>query len=328
MFEGIRIDKTGVGQSVSKRRMNVSELPQGDVLVDVRWTTLNYKDALSVTGKAPIAKSYPMVPGIDFAGVVAESDNPSFHVGDEVVLTGWGVGEKHWGGWAQKARVDGSWLVPLPQGLSCREAMSIGTAGFTAMLCVMALEDQGLTPESGEILVTGASGGVGSVATALLAANGYSVVAMTGREEESEYLKALGAKRIVDREAFNKPGRPLEKSVWAGAIDVVGGVVLANVLASMQYGGVVAACGLAGGMDLPTSVAPFILRGVTLAGVDSVMCKPVRRVVAWQRLAAELDRGLLAQVVKEVSFDGLLNAAADMMKGKIRGRIVAPVSSL
>lgn len=312
---------------MSKRTLSVADLPDGDVLVDVSWTTLNYKDALAVTGKSPVVRRFPMVPGIDFAGVVADTDNSSYHRGDQVVLTGWGVGEKHWGGWAGKARVDGSWLVPLPEGLTARQAMCIGTAGFTAMLCVMALEEQGITPDKGEILVTGAAGGVGSVATALLSANGYQVAALTGRAEEETYIKKLGAKRIVDRAEFSEKGRPLEKGMWAGAIDVVGGVVLANVLASMDYGGAVAACGLAGGMDLPTTVAPFILRGVRLAGVDSVMCDRVRRMVAWQRLGRELNLNLLNDVVREVPFDDLLSIAPQMLEGKLRGRVVVPMSN-
>ncbi|MDQ8198617.1 oxidoreductase [Pelagicoccus enzymogenes] len=327
MFKGICIEKTDTGQAVSRKTLSVSDLPEGDVLVDVSWTTLNYKDALAVSGKSPIVKRYPMVPGIDFAGVVAESENPSYHKGDAVVLTGWGVGEKHWGGWAEKARVDGSWLVPLPDGLSSRQAMAIGTAGFTAMLCVMTLEAQGVTPDKGEILVTGAAGGVGSVATALLARNGYRVAALTGRPEEEDYIKRLGARRIVDRERYAEAGRPLEKGLWAGAVDVVGGKVLANVLASMDYGGVVASCGLAGGMDLPTTVAPFILRGVTLAGVDSVMCERVRRMVAWQRLAQELDLRLLDEMVEEVPFGRILEVAPRMLEGRIRGRVVVSMSS-
>lgn len=326
MFKGIRIDKTDAGQSVGEKFLNVNDLPEGDVLVDVSWTTLNYKDALAVTGKSPVVRRFPMVPGIDFSGIVAESDNPSYHRGDKVILTGWGVGEKHWGGWSEKARVDGSWLVPLPDGLSLRQAMSIGTAGFTAMLCVMALEDHGLNPSSGEILVTGAAGGVGSVATALLAARGYEVAALTGRAEEADYITKLGAKRIVNRNDFSSKGRPLEKEAWAGAIDVVGSTVLANVLASMRYGGVVAACGLAGGMDLDMTVAPFILRGVTLAGVDSVMCGRVKRMLAWQKLAKELDMSLLDNLVNEVPFAKLLSVAPQMLEGKVRGRVVVPVS--
>lgn len=325
MFEGILIDKTEKGQSVRMTDLSESALPEGDVLVDVAWTTLNYKDALAITGKSPVVRSFPMVPGIDFAGVVAESENPSFRPGDSVISTGWGVGEKHWGGMARKARVKGDWLVPLPDGLTPRQAMGIGTAGFTAMLCVMALEDHGVLPDSGEVLVTGAAGGVGSVATALLAGKGYQVAAVTGRSEEAEYISRLGAARIVDREEFASPGRPLEKERWAGAIDVVGSVVLSNVLAGIKYGGTVACCGLAGGMDLPATVAPFILRGVTLAGVDSVMCDRLKRVLAWRRLARDLDLEKLEGMLNEVAFADVVDAAPRMLAGKVRGRVIVPV---
>ncbi len=326
MFQGILIEKTNDTQTVRQTSLNEADLPEGDVLVDVAWTTLNYKDALALTGKSPIIRKFPMVPGIDFSGTVAESNNGSFKPGDRVIMTGWGMGEKHWGGMAQKARVNGEWLVGLPEELSLRQAMSIGTAGFTAMLCIMALEAHDITPDSGDILVTGASGGVGSVATSLLAGRGYSVAAVTGRTEEAEYLKKLGASQIVDRETLNAPGRPLAKETWAGAIDVVGGTVLANVLAGIRYGGTVAACGLAGGMDLPATVAPFILRGVTLAGVDSVMCDRVKRVLAWRQLARELDLQKLESMINEVSFDNLIASANDMLAGKIRGRVIVPVS--
>lgn len=325
MFEGILIDKTEKGQSVRMAQLDESALPGGDVLVDVMWTTLNYKDALAITGKSPVVRSFPMVPGIDFAGVVAESDNPSFHAGDQVISTGWGVGEKHWGGMARKARVNGDWLVPLPEGLTLRQAMGIGTAGFTAMLCVMALENNGVTPDGGEVLVTGAAGGVGSVATALLAGKGYQVAAVTGRSEEADYISRLGAARMVDRDEFAAPGRPLEKERWAGAIDVVGSVVLANVLAGIKYGGTVACCGLAGGMDLPATVAPFILRGVTLAGVDSVMCDRLKRVLAWRRLARDLDLAKLESMLNEVAFEDVVAAAPRMLAGKVRGRVIVPV---
>ncbi|MDQ8188352.1 MDR family oxidoreductase [Pelagicoccus sp. SDUM812002] len=328
MFKGILIEKSGDGQSTRMAQLNEADLPDGDVLVDVSWTTLNYKDALAITGKSPVVRQFPMVPGIDFAGVVAESSNSSFKAGDRVIMTGWGMGEKHWGGLSERARVKGEWLVPLPDGLNLRQAMGIGTAGFTAMLCVMKLEEQGVTPDKGEILVTGAAGGVGSVATTLLAARGYDVAAVTGRSEEAEYIKGLGAKRIVDREAFSGKGKPLAKEQWAGAIDVVGSNVLANVLAGVKYGGTVANCGLAGGMDLPTTVAPFILRGVTLAGVDSVMCDRVKRVLAWQGLARELDHEKLEGMLNEVSFDSVIRTAPLMLEGKVRGRQVVPVSGL
>ncbi|MDQ8203205.1 MDR family oxidoreductase [Pelagicoccus sp. SDUM812003] len=326
MFEAIRIDKSDSGQAVSFAQLSESDLPEGDVVVRVEWTTLNYKDALALTGKAPVVRRFPMVPGIDFAGVVERSGNPSLRPGDKVILTGWGVGETHWGGYSSKARVDGNWLVPLPEGMSLRQAMSIGTAGLTAMLCVMALERSGLKPEDGDVLVTGAAGGVGSVATALLAKNGYSVSAVSGRTEEADYLRMLGASSVIDRAEYAKQARPLSKEKWAGAIDVVGSSVLANVLSEMKYGGVVAACGLAGGMDLPTSVAPFILRGVTLVGVDSVMCERERRYIAWQRLARELDMEKLEQVVTEIEFDRLIETAPRMLDGQVRGRVVVKVN--
>lgn len=327
MFKGILIDKTGDKQSVHQTQLDEADLPEGDVLVEVAWTTLNYKDALALTGKSPIIRKFPMVPGIDFSGTVLESKNGSFKPGDHVIMTGWGMGEKHWGGMAQKARVNGEWLVSLPDQLNLRQAMCIGTAGFTAMLCIMALESHGITPDSGDILVTGAAGGVGSVATSLLAGRGYSVSAVTGRPDEASYLNKLGAAQIIDRDSLNAPSRPLAKETWAAAIDVVGGTVLANVLAGIKYGGAVAACGLAGGMDLPATVAPFILRGVTLAGVDSVYCDRLKRVLAWRQLARELDLKKLESMINEVSFDQLIASAENMLAGKIRGRIVVPVSA-
>ncbi|HHU7443347.1 TPA: oxidoreductase, partial [Escherichia coli] len=271
----------------SVQTLDESRLPEGDVTVDVHWSSLNYKDALAITGKGKIIRNFPMIPGIDFAGTVRTSEDPRFHAGQEVLLTGWGVGENHWGGLAEQARVKGDWLVAMPQGLDARKAMIIGTAGFTAMLCVMALEDAGVRPQDGEIVVTGASGGVGSTAVALLHKLGYQVVAVSGRESTHEYLKSLGASRILSRDEFAE-SRPLEKQLWAGAIDTVGDKVLAKVLAQMNYGGCVAACGLAGGFTLPTTVMPFILRNVRLQGVDSVMTPPARRAQAWQRLVADL----------------------------------------
>lgn len=326
MFDAILIEKSDAGQSARLSSIEPTQLPAGDVLVDVAWSTLNYKDALAMTGASPVVRSFPMVPGIDFAGIVAESADPSFRPGDRVVLNGWGVGEKHWGGLAGKARVSGSWLVPLPEGISLRRAMAIGTAGYTAMLCVMALERHGVTPESGETLVTGAAGGVGSVAVALLAALGYRVAAVTGRTAEADYLASLGAQAIIDRGELTQPGRALAKERWAGAIDVVGGIVLANVLASMRYRGTVAACGLAGGMDLPTTVAPFILRGVTLAGVDSVMCPKPERLTAWQRLARDLDLAKLDAMTTEVPLGEVVAMAPHFLDGKVRGRVVVPVA--
>ena len=326
MFKGILIEGDRSDQQVSLKSIDDTWLPEGDVSVDVTYSTLNYKDALAITGRAPIAKSYPMVPGIDLAGIVTESSNPEFKAGDEVVLNGWGVGEKHWGGLAEKARLSGDWLIPLQAPFKARQAMAIGTAGYTAMLCVIALEEHGVTPDSGDILVTGATGGVGSVAVAILAKLGYSVTALTGRPEEESYLRSLGAKAILDRAELNEPGKPLARETWAGAIDVAGGQVLANVCAGMKYRGVVAACGLAAGMDFPATVAPFILRGVTLCGVDSVMAPKADRLYAWQRLAQDLSPELLDSMMTEVPFDGAIEAASGLLDGKIRGRIVIPVA--
>lgn len=326
MFDAILIEKTDDAQSVSLTQVSDDMLPEGDVRVDVAWSTLNYKDALAITGKAPVVRKFPMVPGIDFAGVVTESAHPDYAPGDKVVLNGWGVGEVHWGGLARTARVKGDWLVPLPEGISMRQAMEIGTAGYTAMLCVMALEAHGLTPDMGEIAVTGAAGGVGSVATLLLSARGYDVAAVTGRASEAEYLKGLGAASIVDREELSGKVRALNKERWAGGVDVAGSTVLANLLSMIRYGGTVAACGLAAGMDLPTSVAPFILRGVTLAGVDSVMCPAPRRREAWSRLASELDMTRLADLSVEVPMDKVIETAPNFIDGKVRGRIIVPVA--
>lgn len=325
MFKAILIDKTEKGQSVALADIQDDRLPAGSVTVRVAYSTLNYKDALAITGKSPIVRSYPMVPGIDFSGVVEHSDDPQYKAGDRVVLNGWGVGEKHWGGLAGKARVDGGWLVPLQAPFTLRQAMGIGTAGYTAMLCVMALERHGVTPESGEVLVTGAAGGVGSVAVAILAKLGYTVAAVTGRPQESDYLKALGAHEILDRAQFSEPGKPLAKERWAGAVDVAGGHVLANVCAAMRYRGTVAACGLAAGMAFPATVAPFILRGVTLAGVDSVMCPRADRLEAWRRLARDLDPGKLGDLTHDIPLDGVIAAAGDLVQGRIRGRVIVPV---
>ncbi|MDP4547408.1 MDR family oxidoreductase [Marinobacter sp. MDS2] len=326
MFKGILMEGSRGDQQVSLKSIDEAWLPEGDVSVDVAYSTLNYKDALAITGTAPIAKSYPMVPGIDLAGVVTESSNPEFKAGDEVVLNGWGVGEKHWGGLAQKARLSGDWLIPLPASFTTRQAMAIGTAGYTAMLCVLALEKHGVTPDSGDILVTGATGGVGSVAVAILAKLGYSVTAVTGKLEEESYLRSLGAKQILDRAELSEPGKPLARETWAGAIDVAGGHVLASVCAGMKYRGVVAACGLAAGMDFPATVAPFILRSVTLCGVDSVMAPKKDRLEAWERLAQDLSPELLDSMITEVPFDEAIEAASQFMDGTIRGRIVIPVA--
>ncbi|WP_369115450.1 oxidoreductase [Edwardsiella tarda] len=296
------------------------DLPAGEVLVDVDWSSLNYKDALAITGQGKIVRQFPMVPGIDFAGVVNQSSDARFTPGQAVLLTGWGVGEHHWGGLAQQARVPADWLLPLPQGLDGRQAMIIGTAGLTAMLCVLALEEGGVTPERGEVVVTGASGGVGSTAVALLSQLGYRVVAVSGREANRDYLLALGAEQVLPRAEFQTPARPLEKQRWAGAIDTVGGEVLAKVLAQMDSNATVAACGLAGGFTLPTTVMPFILRNVRLQGVDSVMASPERRTLAWQRLAALLPERFYQQCAQEITLEQAIPAAADLLANRITGR--------
>ncbi|HFK2176073.1 TPA: MDR family oxidoreductase [Escherichia coli] len=309
----------------SVQTLDESRLPEGDVTVDVHWSSLNYKDALAITGKGKIIRNFPMIPGIDFAGTVRTSEDPRFHAGQEVLLTGWGVGENHWGGLAEQARVKGDWLVAMPQGLDARKAMIIGTAGFTAMLCVMALEDAGVRPQDGEIVVTGASGGVGSTAVALLHKLGYQVVAVSGRESTHEYLKSLGASRILSRDEFAE-SRPLEKQLWAGAIDTVGDKVLAKVLAQMNYGGCVAACGLAGGFTLPTTVMPFILRNVRLQGGDSVMTPPARRAQAWQRLVADLPESFYTQAAKEISLAEAPKFAEAIINNQIQGRTLVKVN--
>jgi len=325
-MKAILIEKPEDTQTVSLTEVAEAQLPEGDVLVDVAYSTLNYKDALAITGKAPVVRRFPLVPGIDFTGTVAQSSHPDFKPGDRVVLNGWGVGEKHWGGLAERARVKGDWLVPLPETIDLRQAAAIGTAGYTAMLCVLALERQGVTPDQGEIVVSGAAGGVGSVATALLAARGFEVAAVTGRASEADYLRGLGASSVIDRAELTGKTRPLSKERWAGGIDVAGSTVLANMLSMMKYRGVVAACGLAAGMDLPSSVAPFILRGVTLAGVDSVMCPKADRLEAWSRLAQDLDLGKLEEMITELSFDKVIETAPQFLDGAVRGRIVVPVA--
>ena len=325
-FRAIRIDRDDGAQRVGIVAQSDESLPEGDVTVRIARSTLNYKDALAITGRSPVVRRFPMVPGIDFAGVVESSSNPAFAPGDAVVLNGWGVGETHWGGLAQRARVKGDWLVPLPAGLSAAQAMALGTAGYTAMLCVMALERLGVQPAAGEIAVSGAAGGVGSVAVMLLARAGYRVVAITGRAGEAEYLQALGAAEVLERAAFAAPGKPLAKERWAGVVDTVGSHVLANLCAATRYGGVVTACGLAGGMDFPASVAPFILRGVTLAGIDSVMCPQPRRVEAWRRLAAEVDAAKLARIAgREIGLVEAIEIAPQLLAGQVRGRVVVDV---
>ena len=322
MFNAILIERDAQGYRAELKSLDESALPPGDVTVNVEYSTLNYKDGLAITGKAPVVRQFPMVPGIDFAGSVEHSDNAAYRAGDMVLLNGWGVGESHWGGLAQKARVKGEWLIPLPMAFTTRQAMAIGTAGYTAMLCVMALERHGLTPVGGEILVTGAAGGVGSVAVAVLSKLGFKVAAVTGRPAEAEFLQQLGAAEILDRSLFATAGKPLAKERWAGAIDVVGSHTLANVCASLRYGGVVAACGLAGGMDFPASVAPFILRGVTLAGVDSVMRPRADRIEAWNRLGEDLDMEKLALLAQEISLSQVPATAPLLLEGKVRGRVV------
>jgi acrylyl-CoA reductase (NADPH) len=326
MFDAILIAKDGEQQVVRLTQVDESQLPEGDVEVAVAYSTLNYKDALAITGASPVVRSFPMVPGIDFAGVVTASTHADYKPGDRVILNGWGVGEKHWGGLSQRARVPGDWLVPLPEGISLRQAMAIGTAGYTAMLCIDALERYGLTPDAGEIAVSGAAGGVGSIATILLAARGYSVAAITGRPTEADYLRELGAATIIDRSELSGKVRPLAKERWAGAIDVAGSTILANLLASIRYGGAVAACGLAAGMDLPATVAPFILRGVSLLGVDSVMAPRSKRLAAWAGLARDLDMDRLAKMTNEIALADVIGTAPDFLAGKVRGRIVVPVA--
>lgn len=326
MFRAILIDKDDTGYRASLQPLDEARLPEGDVRVRVSHSTLNYKDALAITGKAPVVRQFPMVPGIDLAGVVEESRHPDYQPGDAVLLNGWGVGETHWGGLAERASLKGDWLIPLPQGFSAAEAMAVGTAGYTAMLSVLALERHGVTPDRGEVLVTGANGGVGSFAIALLARLGYRVLAATGRPEEADYLEGLGAAEIVERASLAEPGRPLGRERWAGAIDSLGSHTLANVCAGTRYGGTVAACGLAQGMEFPATVAPFILRGVTLAGIDSVMRPRADRLEAWQRLARDLDKGLLAAMTREIGLEEAIATAGELLAGRVRGRLVVDVN--
>ena len=326
MFKGILINKDDDGYRAELSDIDESQLPDNGVNICVDYSTLNYKDALAITGKSPVIRQFPMVPGIDLAGTVESSNHPDYESGDAVVLNGWGVGESHWGGLAQKANLKGEWLVPLPKNFTTRQAMAIGTAGYTAMLCVMALENHGVTPDKGEILVTGATGGVGSVAVAILAKLGYDVVAMTGREQESEYVTKLGANSIMPRSEYTEPGRPLTRERWAGVVDVVGSTILANAIAATKYRGVVTACGLAGGMDLPATVAPFILRGVTLAGVDSVMCPRESRLEAWRRLGEDLDISKLDSIAHELPLTKAIDSASQLLEGKIRGRVITDVN--
>ncbi|PJI96126.1 acrylyl-CoA reductase (NADPH) [Acidovorax sp. 69] len=325
MFRGVLIDKQDGQQSASMQMLSEDSLPEGDVTVRVAYSTLNYKDALAITGRSPVVRKFPMVPGIDFSGTVEASANPDFAVGDQVVLNGWGVGEGHWGGLAELARVPGKWLIPLQSPFTLRQAMGLGTAGYTAALCVLALERHGVTPDKGPIVVTGAAGGVGSVAVAMLSKLGYEVAAVTGRPQEAEFLTSLGARQILERAELSNPGRPLEKERWAGAVDVAGGQLLANICAAMRYRGVVTACGLAAGMSLPATVAPFILRGVTLAGVDSVMAPIAERIEAWRRLAKDLDIHLLESLLREIALEDAIAVAPELLAGQVRGRVVVRV---
>ncbi|WP_234681783.1 acrylyl-CoA reductase (NADPH) [Bradyrhizobium monzae] len=324
-FKAIRIDKADKGTTAALTQFDEAELMDGDVTVRVEWSTLNYKDGLALTGKAPVVRRFPMIAGIDFAGTVEASSDPAWKAGDKVVCTGWGMGETHLGAYAEKARVKGDWLVALPQGLSARDAMAIGTAGFTAMLSVLALEKHGVSPKSGPVVVTGAAGGVGSVAIAVLSRVGYHVIASTGRATEADYLKSLGAAEVIDRNELSAPAKPLAKERWAGGVDSVGSNTLANLLSMTRYGGAIAACGLAAGMDLPSSVAPFILRGVCLLGIDSVMCPIDPRKAAWQRLASDLDRTKLSEITTEIPLDQVPEWGAKILAGQVRGRIVVKI---
>ena len=324
-FKAMVIEKADGGTKSALTDFDEANLMDGDVTVRVEYSTLNYKDGLAITGKAPVVRRFPMIAGIDFAGTVEASSHPDWKPGDKVILNGWGLGETHLGAFGEKARVKGDWLVPLPATMSTREAMAIGTAGYTAMLAVMALEKHGLAPDSGPLAITGAVGGVGSVAIAILAKRGFTVHAVTGRPQEADYLKSQGAVEIVARADLSGPVKALAKERWAGGVDAVGSTMLANLLSMTRYGGAVAACGLAGGMDLPTSVAPFILRGVCLYGIDSVMCPLAKRKEAWKRLETDLDRPKLATMTREIGLSELPEAAAAILKGEVRGRIVVKI---
>jgi acrylyl-CoA reductase (NADPH) len=324
-FKAVRIDKADKGTTVALTQFDEAELMDGDVTVRVEWSTVNYKDGLAVTGKAPVVRRFPMIAGIDFAGTVEASSNPNWKPGDKVIGNGWGMGETHLGAYAEKTRVKGDWLVRLPNGMTTRDAMAVGTAGYTAMLSVLALEKHGLKPADGPIVVTGAAGGVGSVAIAVLSKLGYQVIASTGRTSEEGYLKGLGASEIIDRNELSGPAKPLAKERWAGGIDSVGSTTLANLLSMTKYRGAIAACGLAAGMDLPSSVAPFILRGVCLLGIDSVMCPIELRKQAWARLATDLDHTKLAEITQEITLDQVIDAGAKVLAGQVRGRIVVKI---
>ena len=324
-FKAIRIDKAEKGTTAALTQFDEADLMEGDVTVRVEWSALNYKDGLAVTGKAPVVRRFPMIAGVDLAGTVEQSSHPQWKAGDKVICTGWGMGETHLGAYAEKARVKGDWLVRLPEGMSARDAMAVGTAGFTAMLAVLALEKHGLAPKDGPVVVSGAAGGVGSVATAVLSKLGYHVIASTGRLSEAGYLRGLGAAEVVDRSELSGPAKPLAKERWAGGIDSVGSTTLANILSMTKYRGAIAACGLAAGMDLPTSVAPFILRGVCLLGIDSVMFPIELRKTAWSRLASDLDRTKLTEITHEIGLDQVIDAGAKILAGQVRGRIVVKI---
>ena len=324
-FKAIVIDKAESGQSVALKDFDEKDLMDGDVTVRVEASTINYKDGLAITGKAPVVRRFPMIAGVDFAGTVEQSSNPDWKPGDKVICNGWGLGETHLGAYAEKARVKGDWLLRLPATMNARDAMAIGTAGYTAMLCVMALEQAGVVPGSAPVIVTGAAGGVGSVAVALLSKLGYQVAASTGRPHEADYLKGLGASEIIDRKELSGSAKPLARERFAGGVDSVGSTTLANVLSMTRYGGAVAACGLAGGMDLPTSVAPFIFRGVSLLGIDSVMCPLVKRTNAWKRLETDLDRQKLAAMTTEIPLEAVIDTAPAIIGGGVRGRIVVNI---
>jgi acrylyl-CoA reductase (NADPH) len=324
-FRAIRIDKAEKGTTAALTQFDEADLMAGDVTVRVEWSTLNYKDGLAVTGKAPVVRRFPMIAGIDFAGSVEHSTHPQWKAGDKVICNGWGMGETHLGAYAEKARVSGDWLVQLPEGMTSREAMAIGTAGYTAMLSVLALERHGVRPDSGPVVVSGAAGGVGSVATAVLSKLGFHVIASTGRMSEAAYLKDLGAAEVIDRSELSGSAKPLAKERWAAGIDSVGSTTLASMLSMTKYGGAVAACGLAGGMDLPSSVAPFILRGVCLLGIESVMCPIELRKTAWSRLAQDLDRAKLAEITHEIGLAEVIEAGARILAGQVRGRLVVKI---
>ncbi len=325
-FKAIRIDKAEKGTTAALVQFDEADLMEGDVTVRVEWSTLNYKDGLAVSGKAPVVRRFPMIAGIDFSGTVEQSSHPRWKVGDRVICNGWGLGETHLGAYAEKARVKGDWLVRLPDNISARDAMAIGTAGYTAMLAVLALEQHGLTPSQGPVVVTGAAGGVGSVAIAVLSKLGYHVIASTGRASETAYLKSLGAAEVIDRNELSGPAKALAKERWAAGVDSVGSTTLANLLSMTKYRGAIAACGLAAGMDLPTSVAPFILRGVCLLGIDSVMCPLELREIAWKRLGTDLESAKLSEITQEINLDEVIGAAARILAGQVRGRIVVKIS--